>query len=856
MGAIERLARLSLPFFFLALTSCSSGGGEPPPPAASPSGTVTLTGTVSGTVIWVLNATTDQTVVPRFDTAILNQPPNFPFSFSNIPIGVPLRMFFVTGGAVYPFYVGSTNVFTFTSSGTVDLGLVTTDVASGRATPEFSPVNILNGQEHTPIPPFVIPPTASISVTNPIHQTQVQGPDVSISFAVQNFTIGNQNQAHLHAYLDGDLNNPHEFLSGPPVLKNGVPALNAQWVSSNQIRILGLSSNNDTHTVRFRLSTASHVEHVNPEAATSVQFIVTPPPSNPPTISATTPQDNQLLSFGPVVVSFNVANFAIQGPGQPQLHVYLDGVLYQFLRNPNRVLLNGIPATGVDQVMDSSFRFVSLSAGSHNLRLVLANGDAAGTELMNSSATDVVNFTVDAPLVPTVRVTSNTVFPSSPVRVAFEVTNFTIGLPGTPHLRLSIDGGALHDFYNGTGINSANGVLLNGVHNHAVHWTSTTSFDLFGLAARAYQVRLVLVDGSNAELPGTSVIHNVTVQQPPTGELQLEPVLGGLSLPSALQQAPDGRIFLNERITGNIRVVNQAGSTWQLNPTPFCTVPVEQNGEGLLGLALDPAFSSNEAVYVFYSSASGNRVSRLTRSGVSCVETPILDALPTASIHNGGIIKFGPDGKLYVVIGDADNPTNAQTLTSLAGKVLRVNSDGSAPSNNPFFTNANANAKKVFSLGHRNSFGLTFHPDTGDLWETENGLDDFDEVNRVIGGRNYGWDSSLRSGFLNTAGRENPIVAFPIIAPTGIIAVPAASAIYPPAYRNNLLVAAYIDGSIRLVVPNSSNPSGPGTTSVAYPGGQGGLVGMMLGNDGYVYVSNHDESNPVSGSSIFRVIPH
>ncbi|MDX2251233.1 MAG: PQQ-dependent sugar dehydrogenase [Nitrospira sp.] len=452
-------------------------------------------------------------------------------------------------------------------------------------------------------------------------------------------------------------------------------------------------------------------------------------------------------------------------------------------------------------------------------------------------------------------VTSGSSFLSSPVKIVFSVTNFVIGLPGTPHLRFSIDGGALHDFYNGTGINSDNGVLLNGVHNHAIHWTSTTSFDLFGLAAGLHQVRLVLVDGSDAELPGTSVTHSFRVNQPPTGELQLELVLGGLDLPSALQQAPDGRIFLNERITGNIRVVNQAGSTWQLNPTPFCTVPVEQNGEGLLGLALDPAFSSNEAVYVFYSSASGNRVSMLTRSGVSCVETPILEGLPTASIHNGGIIKFGPDGKLYVVIGDAENPDDAQTLTSLAGKVLRVNSDGSAPSNNPFFTNANANAKKIFSLGHRNSFGLTFHPQTGDLWETENGQDDFDEVNRVIAGRNYGWDSSLRSGFLNKPCCVNPIVALPIIAPTGIIAVPAASAIYPPAYHNNLLVAAYIDGSIRLVVPNSLNPSGPGTTSVAYPGGEGGLVGMMLGNDGYVYVSNHD-FNVQNGSSIFRVIPH
>jgi glucose/arabinose dehydrogenase len=417
-------------------------------------------------------------------------------------------------------------------------------------------------------------------------------------------------------------------------------------------------------------------------------------------------------------------------------------------------------------------------------------------------------------------------------------------------MRFSIDGGALHDFYNGAGINSDNGVLLNGVHGHAVHWTAPNSFDLFALSAGSHQVRLALVDQNNQELPGASTIHNFNVQQPPTGALQLQPVLSGLNFPVGLSLAPDGRIFFNERLTGKIRIIN---SPWQLDPTPFCQISVSTSGEqGLLGLTLDPNFASNQLVYVYYTvpGPTMNRVSRFSKSGGVCTETVILDNLPASSNHNGGIIKFGPDGMLYVVIGDAENPSNAQDKTSLAGKILRVNpANGLGLSDNPFLGSGNVNQDRVFSYGHRNSFGFTFHPQTGNLWESENGLSDFDEVNRLTRGSNYGWDSGLQSGFLNRPCCVNPIAAFsPVIAPTGIIAIPGNSLIYPPVYRNNLLMAAWIDGTIRLVIPNGTNPDQPGSTSVAYTGGQGGLLSFMLGSDGYIYVS--------SGDGIFRVVPH
>lgn len=450
------------------------------------------------------------------------------------------------------------------------------------------------------------------------------------------------------------------------------------------------------------------------------------------------------------------------------------------------------------------------------------------------------------PGVPAISVQKTTSFTASPVRVFFSLANFTIGPPGTPHLQFSVDGGDFNDFYVGTGNDPEVGVQLRGVHTHFAHWISSNSFNLFGLEAGAHSVEFVLVDGTDRPLPNpeAKVTYNFTVQQPPPGNLGLQPVLSGLDFPVSLVEAPDKRIFFNERLTGRIRIINP---NWQLDPTPFCSVSIRTAGEqGLLGLALDPAFSSsNETVYVYYTGTdSVNRVVRLRKSGGVCTSTVILDNLPTNGNHNGGIITFGPDGKLYIVIGDAEVPSDAQDLNSLAGKILRVNTDGSAASGNPFSSSANANARKVYSLGHRNSFGLTFHPSTGQLWESENGTSSDDEVNRIVAGGNYGWP--IVGGIANNPTYRNPIVEFtPVIAPTGIVGIPTDSSVYPSPFRGNLLVAEFKGGTIRLVTPNGANPDLPGTSTVAYPGGLGGLLSLLGASDGYVYAS--------SGDRIFRV---
>ncbi|SPP64556.1 Glucose sorbosone dehydrogenase (modular protein) [Nitrospira lenta] len=444
----------------------------------------------------------------------------------------------------------------------------------------------------------------------------------------------------------------------------------------------------------------------------------------------------------------------------------------------------------------------------------------------------------------------NATVPVGPVTVSFTTQFFTVGPPGQTHLHFYLDGDLVpYMFYSGAGIDADNGVLYNGVHTHFVHWKSAVSFDIFGLSSASHTVRVVLADQSHNELMNAEATKTLafSVSQPPTGDLTLQSVLSGLNFPVGLSLAPDGRVFFNERLTGKIRIIDQQ---WQLVPTEFCQIAIVTSGEqGLLGLTLDPDFATNHFVYVYHSAAGPlrNRVVRYTESGGFCTNQQIiLDNLPANGNHNGGIIQFGPDGKLYVVIGDAENTANAQSLTTLAGKILRINPDGSAPSDNPFFSNSNANAQKIFSLGHRNSYGFTFHPHTGHLWETENGPSDTDEINRVISGGNYGWPTVR--GIVGNANFHDPILAYvSVIAPTGIIAIPENSTAYPTAYRNNLLFAAWNDGRIRRVVLSGADLTQLGSTSTAYSGGQGALLSMMLGADGYIYVSN--------AGGIFRVVP-
>jgi len=226
-------------------------------------------------------------------------------------------------------------------------------------------------------------------------------------------------------------------------------------------------------------------------------------------------------------------------------------------------------------------------------------------------------------------------------------------------------------------------------------------------------------------------------------------VVSGLSAPTAMALVPDGRVFIAEQ-GGAIRVV-KAGV---LLPTPFVTLTVDSAGErGAIGVAIDPQFDTNGFVYVHYTvpgtggGAPHNRVSRFTASGDVAVPgsqfvVVDLDALSSATNHNGGAIHFGPDGKLYIGVGENANGANAQTLTNRKGKVLRLNKDGSIPTDNPFFGTATGVNRAIWALGLRNPFTFAFEAGTTRLYINDVGQSTWEEIDLGVAGSNYGWPTT------------------------------------------------------------------------------------------------------------------
>jgi len=237
----------------------------------------------------------------------------------------------------------------------------------------------------------------------------------------------------------------------------------------------------------------------------------------------------------------------------------------------------------------------------------------------------------------------------------------------------------------------------------------------------------------------------------------------GLQRPTAMAFAPDGRLFVCQQ-GGALRVITAAGT---LLATPFTTVTVDSNGErGLLGVTFDPAFQSNHFVYIYYTAttpSSHNRVSRFTANGdvaVAGSESVVVDLEPltSATNHNGGAIHFGPDGTLYLAVGENANGANSQSFGNRLGKVLRINADGTIPSDNPFFNSASGVNRSIFALGLRNPFTFAFQRWTGELFINDVGAGTWEEINRGVAGANYGWP--IVEGVGNNPNFVNPIYAY------------------------------------------------------------------------------------------------
>ncbi|MDW0307721.1 MAG: PQQ-dependent sugar dehydrogenase [Nitrososphaeraceae archaeon] len=307
----------------------------------------------------------------------------------------------------------------------------------------------------------------------------------------------------------------------------------------------------------------------------------------------------------------------------------------------------------------------------------------------------------------------------------------------------------------------------------------------------------------------------------------VEIIAEGLQAPRSIDISKEGRIFISEK-RGSIRVVDNG----TLLTEPVGDIKAENIGDaGLLGLTLHPNFTQNHLFYVYYtySNSTGlfNKVLMLKESNNRIIDSKtILDGIPGNDYRDGGRIKFGLDGKLYVSTGDASIPELSQDLNSLAGKILRINEDGTIPQDNPFSNSA------VYAYGFRNAQGLAWAPNSGALYSSDQGGAGNDEINLISPAKNYGWPHEE----CNSNGDDNrytpPLVCFnPSLEPSGI----AFAFSNKLGYQNHLIVATLKGSHLRDIDFDSGSQN---TILVGY----GRIIDLVESEDGLIYVltSNTD----------------
>jgi len=312
-----------------------------------------------------------------------------------------------------------------------------------------------------------------------------------------------------------------------------------------------------------------------------------------------------------------------------------------------------------------------------------------------------------------------------------------------------------------------------------------------------------------------------------TNSSGVEIIAEGLQAPRSIDISKDGRIFFSEK-RGSIRVVDNG----TLLTEPVGDIKAENIGDaGLLGLTLHPNFTQNHLFYVYYtySNSTGlfNKVLMLTESNNRIIDSKtILDGIPGDEYRDGGRIKFGPDGKLYVSTGDASIPELSQDLDSLAGKILRTNEDGTIPQDNPFSNSP------VYAYGFRNVQGLAWAPNSGALYSSDQGGTGNDEINLISPGKNYGWPHEECNSSDDDNRYTPPVLCFnPSLEPSGI----AFAFSNKLGYQNHLIVATLKGSHLRDIDFDSGSQN---TILVGY----GRIIDLVESEDGSIFVltSNTD----------------
>ena len=356
--------------------------------------------------------------------------------------------------------------------------------------------------------------------------------------------------------------------------------------------------------------------------------------------------------------------------------------------------------------------------------------------------------------------------------------------------------------------------------------------------------------------------------------LSVTEITSGLSSPTTMAFIGTDDILVLQKDNGQVRRV--IGGV--LQPSAVLDVAVDNSSErGMLGIAVHPNFPTSPSVYLYYTesstagdssgSAAANRVYRYTWNGATLASPLLILNLPVSPgpNHDGGVITFGPDGKLYVVIGDLNRDGQLQNFpggpapddTSV---ILRLNDDGSIPSDNPFFSQG-GNVAKYYAYGIRNSFGMAFDPVTDDLWMTENGPGSFDEINLVEPGFNSGWEKLMgpdarnandASGLFSLAGSQYADPKFSwldTVGPTAIVFLDSTT--LGAEYENDAFVGDINNGNLYRFKPNGMRNgfvfSGAGLADLVADSGAelnetiigtgfAGITDLKMGPDGRLYV--------------------
>lgn len=329
------------------------------------------------------------------------------------------------------------------------------------------------------------------------------------------------------------------------------------------------------------------------------------------------------------------------------------------------------------------------------------------------------------------------------------------------------------------------------------------------------------------------------------------------NFPVGMVFLPDGTLLYNEKTTGSVRLVSPEG---RLQPQPVITLPTSALQErGMLGIAIDPNFEVNGFVYVVHTREGtardfpANQLVRFRLVDGRGVDPQVLASYPITNgslMHNGGNVHFGPDGRLYLSLGDYSEPAHAQDLASPLGKILRfdVTEDGIAPAiGNPY-----GDDNPAYAIGFRNPFDFTFDALTGRMYVSEVGPSCDDELNLVLPGFNYGWRPNYECvgmGLIpGIALYAPPLLSFtPVEAPTGLIVYRGEAF---PAWQGNLLFCNWNFGDLRRVVLSADGSKAEAVHKLDL-GRVGCRIDLVEGPDGAIYFGTVEAGS----GAIMRLVP-